>query len=226
MTKKILTIVFTVFILLAVLLSNVVFFGTSKSTYLRLQSELGISETTGISEDGLYSITESIIDYLLLKTDNLQVLEKVNGVEREIFNQRELDHMEDVRVLFLLSYGVLFLLAAAIVFRVVLLHKENNLAEFYKEAKASFISSLVITSLVAVIFVTNFQKFWIVFHEVFFFNDLYILNPETDILIQMMPLQFFLKISTRIAVSFLITHAGLLIITWFGVKRDDKKNRR
>ncbi len=216
---------YSVLILILILLINVIFWGLNRAYYNQLQTQLNISEKTGISESGLQNITEKLIGYLTLQEDNLYILEEVGGETRQIFNQREIDHMIDVKNLFLLSYGIIFLLIAIFITRVVLLNKRNEMYKMYEEVKLSFLITIGLSIIAFVIFRTNFDWFWEVFHEVFFFNDLYLLNPQTDILIQMMPLQFFLSISQRVLLSFGIMHFFILLITKIGAVRYDKKNR-
>jgi len=66
----------------------------------------------------------------------------------------------------------------------------------------------------------DFTSFWVSFHHLFFTNDLWLLNPETDVLIMMVPQQFFSDLVARIIIRFVSVFfvlnaaaaAGLLII--------------
>ena len=51
---------------------------------------------------------------------------------------------------------------------------------------------------------TNFTKYFTLFHKIFFDNDLWILNPKTDMLINLLPEGFFSDMAVRILLIFLI----------------------
>ena len=59
---------------------------------------------------------------------------------------------------------------------------------------------------------TDFTKYFILFHHIFFTNDLWILDPATDMLINIVPEGFFMDTAARIALLF-----GSLSLVLFGV---------
>ena len=50
----------------------------------------------------------------------------------------------------------------------------------------------------------SWQSVFTRFHHLFFRNDLWILNVETDLMIQMMPEPFFMALAKGIAIHFVI----------------------
>ena len=56
--------------------------------------------------------------------------------------------------------------------------------------------------LLAAIVSTDFTKYFTVFHEIFFDNDLWLLNPNEDLLINIVPEPFFVDTAARIATVF------------------------
>ena len=56
----------------------------------------------------------------------------------------------------------------------------------------------------------DFNKYFVLFHEIFFNNDLWLLDPATDLLIRMLPEGFFFDMVIRIGVIFI----GSLLILW------------
>ena len=71
-------------------------------SFFRWQYSLNhTAESIGISEDGLMNATNALLDYMQDKRDDIIVVEKVNGNEREIFDERETLHMVDVKNLYL-----------------------------------------------------------------------------------------------------------------------------
>ena len=51
---------------------------------------------------------------------------------------------------------------------------------------------------------TDFSKYFIVFHKIFFNNDLWVLDPRTDMLINIVPEGFFFDTAARIALVFAV----------------------
>ena len=69
-----------------------------------------------------------------------------------------------------------------------------------------------ILAVLAGIISTDFSKYFVMFHHIFFNNDLWILNPETDMLINIVPEGFFMDTAARIAGLY-----GVLVAVLFGV---------
>lgn len=51
---------------------------------------------------------------------------------------------------------------------------------------------------------TDFSKYFVVFHRIFFNNDLWILDPATDMLINIVPEPFFMDTALRIGILFAV----------------------
>ena len=85
----------------------------------------------------------------------------------------------------------------------IVIKKWNTIVfwETFKIAAISFVFVLLFFLLFALI---DFDSFWRNFHEIFFTNDLWLLDPRTDILIMMVPLQFFYDLVMRIVITFVL----------------------
>ena len=64
------------------------------------------------------------------------------------------------------------------------------------------ISFIVVVAMLSAIISTNFTKYFILFHKIFFSNNLWILNPDTDRLINIVPEPFFIDTAIRIVAIF------------------------
>ena len=71
---------------------------------------------------------------------------------------------------------------------------------------------------------SDFNKYFLLFHEMFFSNDLWLLNPETDLLIRMLPEGFFLDMVVRIGIIFLLLLSVGVIISIVALYRLKDKN--
>lgn len=157
-------------------------------------------------------VTDEMMDYLIDKRDDLVIETKVDGQIREFFNDREKLHMEDVKRLFLQG---LMLRNIALLITVLcligLIITKSNLKGILPKAFVCATILIGIVSLLATLYVSqNFSKVFVQFHLLFFTNDLWILNPETDLMINILPEGFFFD-----TVKWIGTVFGLLLGTSF-----------
>lgn len=166
----------------------------NREHYLRNYLNNSIVEETGKNTTELMKITDDLLLYLKGKAGD-KILEPN-------FNQREILHMRDVQVLF--KYGFILKYISLIVSIVIILYF-SKLGE--KELlgkwmfKGLFFNWLFI-ALLGIMIYFDFSKYFTYFHYVFFTNDLWLLDPNTDLLIQMLPEEFFNNMAIDIGVSF------------------------
>lgn len=202
--RRILIVILSFSIPLFLLLKSVEYNAFNKELYLKLYKQYGVLEVTGRSLEQLDSITEDIFGYLKDEKDET--------VMKPYFNEREILHMIDVKNLF--QYGFMlkniFILISVLALGMLLLGKKyRSLGKALFFGPLLWVGSMFIFLLLAM---SNFNKYFTYFHEIFFDNDLWILNPETDLLIQMLPQDFFSSIFTNIILLFLTLLAILLTI--------------
>ena len=169
------------------------------------QAHFDIVAKTGKSEAEVKSASEDLARYL--KTGEDALMEKH-------FNARECAHMKDVYALFKLG-RTLRLVAIGIVLVAVIrkrLTKRTFLFGLYVWDAVILVLGVLIT--------TNFSRAFILFHKLFFTNDLWLLNPETDWMIRLLPESFFAGIALRTAISFLV---GLLLTHALTIFRKEKQ---
>jgi len=125
------------------------------------------------------------------------------------FNQKEKLHMQDVKNLvdkgFLLYYFCIILLMGIII--------------YYFYTHENFISVLIYSGGIIIGFTflsfllqNQFQYFFIKFHELFFDNNLWLLNPTTDKLIILLPEQFFVDFVKNVYLRSFISGVGLFFV--------------
>ena len=117
--------------------------------------------------------------------------------ELDILNERERQHMRDVRDLVVLagrvsswSFSAVALLIIAASWTGVYVQKR------IRTGLLGVVCGLLVLALVAEVFVhamntAGFERLFVGMHELLFTNDLWLLNPRTDILIRMMPQPLF-----------------------------------
>ena len=182
-----------------------------------------LPEMTMSKEDGLMAVTDHMMDYLLHGQDpqELQIEVMMDGEMRGFFSEREIAHMEDVRVLFMAAIRFLgFALILIILFMGSsrLLACENEPKIFRISTGIGFVAggTLVLACFAALgaHIIRHFDQDFITFHHMFFNNDLWILDPSKDMLINIVPEGFFFDTATRIVVYYVVL---MLLMIGFGV---------
>lgn len=126
-------------------------------------------------------------------------------------------HFYEVKKLFLLNYGILLVTIVPSFFYLRHLNKQQRLCTLIQPFRIAVVVPIVIAFLMAV----NFDRFFIMFHGVFFNNDAWIFNPATDPIINVLPETFFLHC---FILFFVLLEIFYLLPIYFG-KRALKKER-
>lgn len=218
--SKLLSFIFCFSLILVGILSTIDYWCFNKSFYYDEYSKLNTAESIGMSNEDLNKATNTLLDYLKDKRDDLIVEAKVNGNNREVFNQRETLHMVDVKDLYqdVLLIRNIFLVISIILLIYIIFTKDNKY--LYIEYKKALIVFGIIFLLIGIYCLIDFNTFWTNFHHVFFpNNDLWLLDPRKDILIMMVPEQFFFDLCISIVVSVLVLIIGFMFILKYIDKR-------
>ena len=152
-----------------------------------------ISQDTGIDRIQLKSVAQHLIDYFSLRADTVQITVVKGDEAFNLFNERELIHLEDVRSLIQLDYWVkrgAFLLmvicALALLF--------GLRAGWRILVKGLFWGSCITMGLMVILALWaffGFERLFILFHWVSFANEYWMLDPARDYLIRLFPEGFF-----------------------------------
>ena len=87
-------------LLLAVFLQIVDSSCFDRSFFARQYELAGSAQQIGVSDEDLMRMTDVLLDYLKDERQDISVQAEVHGRMREIFDQREKDHMVDVKALY------------------------------------------------------------------------------------------------------------------------------
>ncbi|MCI6139705.1 MAG: TIGR01906 family membrane protein [Clostridiaceae bacterium] len=164
--------------------------------------------------EDLLDVTSQMMDYLKGRRQDLHVITTMGGEQREFFNEREIAHMEDVQALFLKA---IFIRRVCLgLSAVLLLFMAFTRAWMKRVLWPSLCAGTGLffgaVTVLALVISANFTKYFVLFHHIFFTNDLWILNPDTDMLINIVPEGFFMDTAGRIALLF-----GFLSLLLFGI---------
>lgn len=189
--------------------------------YEKEYTKYNVLEAVDMEMGDLLEVTEEMMAFLRGNREDLHVPTIVGGEPREFFNEREIAHMEDVQGLFLAAISIrrwcLALIAACIAALFFLkADVKRVLPRTVCAGTALFFSVLAV---LAGIISTNFSKYFVVFHHIFFDNDLWILDPATDLLINIVPEPFFQDTALRIGITYGLAVAVVFLVCIWIIKR-------
>ena len=164
--------------------------------------------------DDLLEVTDEMMDYLRGDRDDPHVMTVVDGSPREFFNAREIAHMEDVRGLFLgaITLRRVCLAAAAVCVLLMTALKADLKRTLPRMLCVGTGLFFLLAAGIGLLIASDFSRYFVVFHHIFFDNDLWILNPATDLLINIVPEPFFADTALRIGLTF-----GGAVLVFFAV---------
>lgn len=194
-----------------------------ENEYTRYQ----VADDVHMEMDDLLSVTDEMMAYLRGSRDDLNIDTVVDGMPREFFNAREKAHMADVRNLFLGGLALrrlcLFLAAASVALLALLKIPLKHLLP--RMLCAGTVLFLGVTALLAGIISTDFTKYFIIFHKIFFTNDLWQLDPRTDLLINIVPEPFFMDTAARIGITFFLMTGALFLLCLACILRERRRGK-
>jgi len=201
-----------IFLPLFLLLQSVEFNTFDKELYIKSYERYGVLKSTNRSIGELDGITKLLLRYLREGLDK--------EVLRPFFSDREVKHMEDVKLLF--KYGFMLKNISLIlsIFGIVTIVYSKDYSYFAKGVFYGIFGWWGFFILLFIVSTWDFTKYFTYFHLIFFDNDLWILNPDTDLLIQMLPEQFFIHIFRRIVLLFLGMLAIIQLIAYILMRKE------
>lgn len=183
---------------------------------------MNTAEKLGMSETSLYVATDTLLDYLKGDRNNINVKVEVDGKQREVFDKQEKQHMVDVKNLYQDAMTLRNISLIIILILLLLIAYDNKkevkevLTYTYQRVFILFLFALCALLIYAI---SDFTTFWTKFHHLFFSNELWLLDPNTSIMINMFPEQFFFHLVFLIATSFILVSLGAFIYSIYYQKK-------
>lgn len=189
----------------------------------------GVDKDLGMDINDVAFVSQEMMKYLFGQREELSVITTMFGKERDFFNDRERAHMVDVKALLdnvILVRNICF---GLIILSIIgLLYLKGKMVGLYYFCKGYLISVAIaiaaIGSVGLFILSSGFTEFWNRFHGVFFTNDLWLLDYNTDMMIRLLPESFFSTLVTNCVISFVII-VGVLAVLAFIIVQTLKTSR-
>ena len=208
-------------LLLCVTMLAAIIYGTGTSPELMqaLMLHTASPDQTGLPAEQYAPMAEMITDYLK-GNGSFQLVFYEDGTEYTAFNQKEQHHMADVQQLFMLCSHVS--LGSAILTLAGWLTTPRKPA-FWRIVRRTVCCVLAYVTILVLLAVLDFNSLFILFHQVAFTNDLWLLDPRTDLLIRLMPIEFFVSYAAIIGGLWLLGMVGLLAFATYRIKRTNEE---
>ena len=195
--KNLGTVARVVFILAlpAVLISAVIAFEfNSLWLYKDGFEKYNVSQTTGLAEAELEKAAAGLISYFNSDEEYISITVVRDGQPFELFNQREVLHLKDVKQLVRLDYRLLLGTAIYVgVYAGVCLWRRKKYRR--KLARAVIIGGSIALGMIVVMGVGStiqgFDQLFTQFHFLAFTNEFWMLDPSRDFLIMLFPEDFW-----------------------------------
>lgn len=159
-----------------------------------------------ITDTDLKNLCSELMKYLSLKIPFLETKISINGALVDFYSLKTKIHMADVRNIFkILIYGSYISIGVCILtFFQMFKFIKNPLLSI----KKSFIHTVIIFALILIplsIYINmSFDTFFIKFHQILFNNDLWLLDPDVDYIICLLPENLFMIYAFRIIFGLII----------------------
>ncbi len=171
------------------------------------------AQRSGISDPDLIAIGAELRRYFNTSIEPLAVRAPIYGFEQEVFNQREVAHMYDVKRLVRGTYWVALGSALWILSTLAIVIAAERSAWADRAARLAIWGgsiTLIAVFLVGLAAVASFEQLFLLFHRLSFANDLWILDPRTDYLLILFPAGFWFDATMRVALTSVLGAALLL----------------
>ena len=187
---------------------------TASWVMLPLMEHCAPPEDTHLPAEEYAPMVSMIVHYLQGHIDTFQHIYTVDGAEYAAFNAKEQHHMADVQALFRLCARIGLTASSAVLLLSLLARRLS-----WRAFRRTLISILAAVTAVIILACIDFNSLFVLFHKVAFTNDLWLLNPQTDLLIRLMPIEFFISYAAIIGGIWLLGMVGLLIFATYRIKK-------
>ena len=212
--------------ILNLFISAIFLLSFNRGYYAKMYARLEVAQTIGVSDHDLNRATDALLAYVSGNRETLDLKVAVNGYEIEMFNQREKDHMIDVKALYQSADCFRFvttIFVATMILTSIGVGDYIDLKLNRDCLQTGLMILFMIIGFLGTYALLDFESFWIHFHTFIFSNDLWLLNPNVDRLIMMVPYEFFLGLVTRIVIAISAIYAACVGV-WFRLNKVVAKN--
>lgn len=184
--------------------------------YQRGFEKYGVSRITGITEADLAQVGADLRHYFNSPRAPLAVKARVYGEERDIFNAREVTHLGDVKRL---VWGVYLIGAVSGIYLLIAtgvgaaLHRRRSVEALARRLLWGGGLTLGLILAVGLFAAVGFETLFLKFHQLFFANDFWQLDPRTDFLVMLFPQDFWFDSTIWVAMRAVIAASAVTLLS-------------
>ena len=223
--NKLLFITIIVLLPLMLLFCSINFVTYNIKNYEKQFERFSIMEEIGIDKNDLIVATQNLLNYIKNVREDLDFTALINGEEIEFFSINDKLHMIDVKNIFqaiIVAKNIGLILLMFIFF---IIHFNNNVKiDIGKCLIISSVSGTLPFLMLMFLMYVDFNKYFTIFHKIFFRNDLWLLDPKTDRLVNIFPEEFFSNMAIKILSFYFIALAVILAIGIIILLKKQKKH--
>ena len=204
MFKKLSYIIWGTLLSIALLLTSLDVVAFNLNHYKKSFVKYSIAEMTGMDSENLECIIGDVLKYLRDDRKELDTRAIIEGKEGEVFGDREKLHMADVKELFVrgkVLRNVSFMLF--IIMALFFIKEDRHWKKLISNVLLYISAINMLFLFILLLMKINFNRYFTYFHIILFNNDLWELNPNTDILVQMLPESFFYDTAVKTVFYFM-----------------------
>jgi integral membrane protein (TIGR01906 family) len=180
-----------------------------------------VSQTTGLSDTELSKAARGLIDYFNSGDEFISITVQKDGQPFQLFNDREIIHLRDVKGLIKLDYGFFIgslLYTAAVTW---ISYHRRRIGSLARPIFWGGAATLAVLTGVTTLAVSNFDTFFTRFHQLSFANDFWLLDLSKDYLIMLFPGGFWQDASIFIAALIGLMAVAVTLVGWRNLKREE-----
>ncbi len=178
-----------------------------KPLYYHDVKKLQLAEKTGYSEKEILANYDALIRY------NVSPFEKELQLPTLEMSEEGRIHFEEVKVIFQLFLKLFLMTALLTAVITAVKTKEGR----YGYLKLAGILTIIVPGICGILVAANWERAFILFHEIAFANDYWLFDPVTDPVILILPDAFFMHCAVMIL---LLTAAGAAVCFITGVCKE------
>lgn len=185
------------FLILVFVIGSVCTTALNEDFYIQQYEKMNLADSLHVSQEDLNKSIILLLDYIRDDTDSLEDTITIQGHQQATFNEREKSHMVDVKALYqnaVFIGKICFVLVLVILFYMLWTQKKKTIAYLTKGFLQAGICLILVFLFFGIWIGIDFTGFWTWFHTIFFSNDLWLLNPATDFMINMLPETIFYQL--------------------------------
>ncbi len=216
MKNKISTVLLCIFTVLLTITFSISLPICIRPFYYAHIEKYNLVEITGKSEAQIIEAYDEVLDYLILPN-------KEFSTGDFLYSQDGKSHFTDCKTLFTLNFTVLFVSLVVVIALYILRRKKSiDYAKPFSlhPSFTSGLATLILFAVIGVLAALDFNKAFIVFHNIFFYGkDNWMFDSSKDQIISALPQEFFLNCAILIVASIIIISFSLIFYAIFKKKK-------